>query len=132
MLGATFHLFVLSLQTSMYENEENKRISNGSPQNLAGNGSIAAQMYEENPTLLYPQVHLINNPIAIGSSLNERQRIDPNVLNQIENAPSTLNTFLQNNNGNNSSGKAPNTPVNENAPSTSNNNSIGNAPLPPP
>ena len=89
MLGATFHLFVLSLQTSMYENEENKRISNGSPQNLAGNGSIAAQMYEENPTLLYPQVHLINNPIAIGSNLNERQKIHPNVLNQIENAPST-------------------------------------------
>ena len=116
----------------MYENEENKRIPNGSPQNLAGNGSIAAQMYEENPTLLYPQVHLINNPIAIGSSLNERQRIDPNVLNKIENAPSTLNTFLQNNNGNNSSGNAPNTPVNENPPSTSNNNSNGNAPLPPP
>ena len=85
-------------------------------------------MYEENPTLLYPQVHLMNNPIAIGSSLNERQRIDPNVLNQIGIAPSTLNTFLQNNNGNNSSGNAPNTPVNENAPSTSNNNSNGNTP----
>ena len=73
----------------------------------------------------------MNNPIAIGSSLNERQSIDPNVLNQIGNAPSTLNTFLQNNNSNKSSGNAPNTAVNENAPSTSNNNSNGNAPLPP-
>ena len=88
-------------------------------------------MYEENPTLLYPQVHLLNNPIAIGSTLNERQRADSNVLNQAGNAPSTIKTFLQNNNGNNSSGNAPTT-VNENAPSTSNNNSNGNAPLPPP
>ena len=39
--------------------------------------------------------------------------------------------LLQNNNGNNSSGNAPTT-VNENAPSTSNNKSNGNAPLPPP
>ena len=131
MLGATFNLFVLSLQTPMYENEENKRISNGFSQNPAGNRPIAAPMYEENPTLLYPQVHLLNNPIAIGSTLNERQRADSNVLNQTGNAPSTLNTFLQNNNGNNSSGNAPTT-VNENAPSTSNNNSNGNAPLPPP
>ena len=132
MLGATFHLFVLSLQTPMYENEENKRTSNGPPQNLAGNRPISAPMYEENPTLLYPQVHLMNNPIAIGSSLNERQRIDPNVLNQTGNAPITFNTFLQSTNGNNSAGNAPNNSVVENTSSTSDNNSNGNAPLPPP
>ena len=132
MLGATFHLFVLSLQTPMYENEENKRTSNGPPQNLAGNRPISAPMYEENSTLLYPQVHLMNNPIAIGSSLNERQRIDPNVINQTGNAPNTFNTFLQSTNGNNSTGNAPNNSVVENTSSTSDNNSNGNAPLPPP
>ena len=132
MLGATFHLFVFSRQTPMYKNEENKRISNGSPQNLAGNRSIAAPMYEENPTLLYPQVHLMNNQIAIGSSLIERQRIDSNVLNQTGKAPNTFNPFLQSTNGNNGTGNAPNTSVVENTPSTSENNSSGNAPLPPP
>ena len=90
--GATFHLFVLSLQTPMYENEDNKRISNGSPQNLIGNRPISAPMYEENPTLLYPQVHLMNNPIAIGSNFNERQKVESNVLNQTGNAPNTLYT----------------------------------------
>ena len=54
MLEATFHLFVLSLQTPMYENEENKRTPNGPPQNLAGNRPISAPIYEENSTLLYP------------------------------------------------------------------------------
>ena len=71
MLGATFHLFVLSLQTPMFENEEDKRTSNGSPQNLAGNRPKSAPMYEENTTLLYPQIDLMNNPIAIGFNLNE-------------------------------------------------------------
>ena len=132
MLGGTFHLFVLSLQTPMYENEENKRTSNGPPQNLAGNRSISAPMYEENPTLLYPQVHLMNNPIAIGSNFNERQRIESNVLNQTGNAPNSFNTFLQSTNSNNSTGNAPNTFVVENTSSTSDNHSNGNAPLPPP
>ena len=114
--GATFGLVI--------------RISNGSSQTFAGNRPISAPMYEENPTLLYPQVHLMNNPIAIGSNLNERQRIDSNVLNKTGNAPNTFNTFLQSNNGNNSTGNAPKTSVIENAPSTSNKDSNGNAPLP--
>ena len=91
--GRYFHLFVLSLQTPMYENEENERTSNGPPQNLAGNRPISAPMYEENPTDLYPQVHLMNNPIAIGSNLNARQRTESNTLNQTGNAPNTFNTF---------------------------------------
>ena len=132
MSGATFHLFVLSLQTPMYENEENERTSNGPLQNLAGKRPISAPMYEENPTLLYPQVHLMNNSIAIGSNFNERQTIEPNVKNQTGNAPNTFNTFLQGTNGNNSTGNAPNTSVVENTPSMSDNNSNGNAPLPPP
>ena len=74
----------------------------------------------------------MNNPIAIGSSLIERQRIDSNVLNQTENAHSTLNTLLQNNNGINKTGNAPNTTVIENGPSASNNNSNGKAHLPQP
>ena len=74
----------------------------------------------------------MNNPIAIGFNLNERQRIESNVLNQTGIAPNTFNTFLQSTNGNNSTGNAPNTSVVENTPSTSDNNSNGNAPLPPP
>ena len=103
----------------MYEKEENKWNSNGPPQNIAGNRPISAPMYKENPTLLYPQVHLMNNPIAIGFNLNERQRIESNTLNQTGNAPNTFNTLLQGNNGNNSTGKAPNTSVVENGPSIS-------------
>ena len=64
-------------------------ISNGSPQILAGKRPIAAPMYDENPKL--PQAHFLNNPIAIGSSLNEGHRIESNALNQTGNAPITIN-----------------------------------------
>ena len=50
MLGATFHLFVLSLQTPMYETDENKNNGNIRMQNVTGKETLAATMYEENPT----------------------------------------------------------------------------------
>ena len=135
MLGATFHLFVLSLQTPTYGTDENKNNGNIRIQNVTGNETLAAPMYEENPTSLYPHVHIVNNPIPIKSNITESQRNDPNVfhssgnapLNSMAstpgNAPCTSSAFWNNSidgNANNSSniGKAP--------------NSNGNAPLPPP
>ena len=54
MLGATFHLFVLSLQTPMYETDENKNNGKVRMQNVTGNGTLAAPMYKENPTVVVP------------------------------------------------------------------------------
>ena len=135
VLGATFHLFVLSLQTPMYETNENKNNGTIRMQNVTGNETLAAPIYEDNPTSLYPPVHFVNNPIPISSTITEQQGNDPNVfhssgntpLNSIVsthgNAPSTSSAF-----GNNSiDGNAPNTSNNGNAP-----NRNGNAPLPPP
>ena len=134
-LGATFHLFVPSLQTPMLETNENKNNGNIRMQNVTGNETLAAPMYEENPTSLYPHVHIVNNPIPISSNITESQGLDPNVfhspgnapLNSIVstqgNAPSTSSAFW--NNG--FDGNAPNTSKNGNAP-----NSIGNAALLPP
>ena len=79
MLGATFDLFVLSLQTPMYETDENKNNGNIRMQNVTGNETLAAPMYEENPTSLYPHVHIVNNPIPISSNITESQGNDPNV-----------------------------------------------------
>ena len=59
MLGATFHLFVLSLQTPMYETDEKKNNGNLRMQNITGNETLAAPMFEENPTALYP--HTVNS-----------------------------------------------------------------------
>ena len=135
MLGATFHLFVLSLQTPMYETDENKNNGNIRMQNVTGNETLAAPMYEENPTSLYPHVHIVNNPIPISSNITESQGNDPNVFHSSGNAP--LNSIAS------THGNAPNTSsafwnnsIDGNAPNTSNNgnapNSNGNAPLPPP
>ena len=135
MLGATFHLFVLSLQTPMYETDENNKNDNIRMQNVAGNETLAAPMYEEDPTSLYPHVHIVNNPTPISSNITESQRNDPNVFHSSGNAPlnsivstqgkipSTSSAFWINS----IDGNAPNTSNNENAP-----NSNGNAPLPPP
>ena len=104
-------------------------------QNVTGKETLAAPMYEENPTSLYPHVYIVNNPIRISSNITESQGNSPNVfhfsgnarLNSIVsthgNAPSTSNTFLNNS----FNGDAPNTSNNGNAP-----NSNGNALLPPP
>ena len=135
MLGATFHLFVLSLQTPMYETDGNKNNGTLRMQNVTGNDTLAAPMYEENPTSLYPHVHIVNNPIPISSNITESQGNDPNVfhssgnapLNSIistpGNAPSTSSAFWINS----FDGIAPNTSNNRNAP-----NSNGNALLLPP
>ena len=135
MLGATFHLFVLSLQTPMYETDENKNNGNLGMQNITSNETLAAPMYEENPTSLYPHVHIVNNPIPICSNITESEGKDPNVfhssgnapLNSIVsthgNAPSTSSAFWNNS----IDGNAPNTSDNGNAP-----NSNVNSPLPPP
>ena len=133
MLGATFHLFVLSRQFSMYETDENKNNGNLRMQNVTGNETIGAPKYEENPTSLYPQEHIVNNPFPISSNTPESQGKDPNVFHSSGNAPlnslvrthriapSTSSTFWK-------------TSINGNEPNTSNNgnvpNSNGNAALP--
>ena len=68
MLGATFNLFILSLQTPMYETNENKNNGNLCMQNAIGNEALAAPMNEENPNQLYSQVHIVNNPMSINSN----------------------------------------------------------------
>ena len=135
MLGATFHLFVLSLQTPMYATDENKNNGNIRMQNVTCNETLAAPMHEEDPTSLYPHVHIVNNPIPISSNITQSHGNDPNVfqssgnapLNSIVsthgNAPSTSSAFWNNS----IHGNAPNTFNNGNAP-----NSNGNAPSPPP
>ena len=80
-------------------------------------------MYEENPTSLYPHVHIVNNPIPISLNITESQGNDPNVFHSSGNAASTSSAFWNNS----IDGNAPNTSINGNAP-----NSNGNAPLPPP
>ena len=119
MLGATFHLLVLSLQTPLYETDENKTNRNLRMQNDTGNETLAATMYENKPTSLHPHVQFVNTPIPIRSNLTESQGNDPNVFHSSENTPlkstvsahrsppSTSSTFLYNS-------------VNGNAPSTSN------------
>ena len=80
MLVATFLLFVLSLQTSMYENDENKNNGNLRMRNITGNEPLAVPMYEGNPTSLYPHVHFVNNPIPISSNITESQGNYPHVF----------------------------------------------------
>ena len=119
----------------MYEIDENKNNGNIRMQNVTGNETLAAPMYEENPTSLYPHVHIVNIPMPISSNITESQGKDPNVFhssgyspaNSIVsphgNAPSTSSAFWNSS----SDGNAPNTSNNGNAP-----NSNGNAPLTPP
>ena len=119
----------------MYETDENKNDGNLRMQNVTGNETLAAPRYEENPTSLYTQVHIMNKPFPISSNITESQRNDANVflssgiapldsnVSTYGSAPSTSSAFWNNS----FDGNAPNTPNNENAP-----NSNGNAPLPPP
>ena len=134
MLGATFHLFVLSRQTPLYETDENKNNGKIRMQNVTGNETLAAPMYDENPTSLYPHVHIVNNPIPISSDITESQGNDPNVFHSSGNAPLNSIVVTQGNVPSTSSafwnnsfdGNALNTSNNGNAP-----NSNRNAPLPP-
>ena len=104
-------------------------------QNVTGNETLAAPMYDKNPTSFYPHVHIVNNPIPITSNITEPQGNDPNVFHSSGNAP--LNSIV-NTHGNapSSSSSFLNNCINGNAPITSNNgkapNTKGIAPLPPP
>ena len=136
MLDATFHKFVLSLQTPMYETDQNKKNGNLRMLNVTGNVTLAAPISSENPTSLYPHVHIVNNSIPISSSITTKpQGNDPNVFHSSGNAP--LNSIVSTHgNAPSTSSAFLNNSVNANAPNTSNNgnapNSNGSAPLPPP
>ena len=81
MLGATFHLFSSSFQTPLHDPEEkNNHTAKTLVQNAIGNETLAATMYEVNPNHLYPQVHLVNNPMSISSNLIESPRNDPTLV----------------------------------------------------
>ena len=134
MLGATFYLFILSIQIPMYKTDENKINGNLPTENAIGNETLAAPLYEENPNQLYPQVYILNHPMPISSNLSEPLGNDPKVVYPLGiippifiasthgNALSTSSTFLNNS-------------FNGNSPKTSDNkkalNNIGNAPIPP-
>ena len=120
----------------MDDADDNKSSGHPSLQNAIGNeSSLAAAMYEENPTSPNPDVPPVNNPMPIGSIMSEFLGNDSSVFQSSGNAPlssivspqgnvpSTSSTFLISN----KNGDVPNTSSNGNAP-----NSNGNAPLPPP
>ena len=62
--GAVFSLFILSLQTPIYDSDENKTNANLHVRNTIGNEALAAPMYEKNPNHLYPQVQIVTNSMA--------------------------------------------------------------------
>ena len=65
MLGATLPLFIPSLQTPTSDSNENKTKGNLRVQITIGKETLAAPMYKENSNNLYPQVHIVNNPMPI-------------------------------------------------------------------
>ena len=65
ILSATFHLFILSPQTPMYDSDENKFNDILRAQNRIGKETLAAPVYEAKSNSLYPQVHIVNNPMPI-------------------------------------------------------------------
>ena len=91
MLDEIFHLFVFSLQTPMYETDENKIDGNLRLQNARGNGTLGAPMFEENPSQLYPQLHILDNPMPISSNLLEALGNDLNVVHQLRKFPPIFN-----------------------------------------
>ena len=56
ILGVALRLFNLSLQTPMYQNDENKSVVKIRMQIAIGKETLAALMYGENPNRLHPQV----------------------------------------------------------------------------
>ena len=84
--------FVCSLTTDPnVRNRRRQNIGNLRMQNVTGNETLAAPMYEEKSISLYPHVHIVNNPIPISSNITESQGIDPNVFHSSGNAPNTSN-----------------------------------------
>ena len=67
MLSATFRLFIFSLQTPMYASEENRRCVKLPLENAIGNELSTTPMYEENPTPLNLQVHIVIHLMLINS-----------------------------------------------------------------
>ena len=104
-------------------------------QNVTGNETLAAPMYDEKPTSLDPHVHIVNNPIPISSNITEPQGNDPNVFHSSGNAPLNSNVSTHGN-APSSSSSFLNNCINGNAPTTSNTgkppNTERNALLPPP
>ena len=80
VVRATFHLFVLSLQIPMYENDENKNNGKLRVQKAIGYETLASPRYKGIPNQLYPQVHIVNKPMPISSKLSELLGIDPNMI----------------------------------------------------
>ena len=76
-LSATFRLFILSLQTPMYETDKNRNLR---MQNAIGNQTSAAPLYEENPNQLHTQVHIVKNPMPFSSNLSGNLGNGPNVV----------------------------------------------------
>ena len=91
-----FHLCNFSLVCSLTRdpNVRNGWKKNGNlrMQNVTGNETLAAPMYEENPTSLYPHVHIVINQIPVSSNITESQGNDPNVFHSQGNAP--LNSIV--------------------------------------
>ena len=75
---------------------------------------------KNNPTLLHPQVHLVNNAIARISNPNEIQRTESEVLISTRNAliRETHFYFTLSTNGDNNTGNSPNFSIVANASST--------------
>ena len=88
----------------MCEADGSKKNGNLRLQNVTGNEALAAPMYEENPTSLYSQEHIVNNPFPISSNITESQGKDLIVFHSSGNAP--LKSIVI------SHGKAPNTSSN--------------------
>ena len=75
----------------MYETDEKKNYGILRMQNVTGNETLAAPICEENPSSLYPHVHIVNNPTPISSNRTESQGKDPNVFHPSVNAPLNSN-----------------------------------------
>ena len=103
----------------MYDSDENKTNGNLRVQNTLGNETLGASMYEENPNQLYPQVHIVNNPMPINSNLSESLGNNLHVVYTLGNVPSN---FITNDheNATSTSSNLLNTSVNGKAPNTSN------------
>ena len=124
MLGATLHLFILSLQTPMQDSDKNKANGNLGVQNEIVNETLAAPMYEENSNQLYPPGNIVNNPIPISSNLSESLGNDTNVVYPLWNVATNFNDSAQGN-ARSTSSTFFNNSINGNVPISSNN---GNAP----
>ena len=98
------------------------------------NEMLAAPLYKESLNLLYPQVHIVNNPIPNIPTLSEPLGNDPNVVYPLGKVPPNFNASTHGNPPITSSTFF-NDSFHENAPNISNNgkapNNNGNFPIRP-